>query len=235
MSFHLLEAHWGSRPESLDECAARLVTLSEKLAQLHKRLASWKPKSRANGTDAGTQLSTELALNYLRPTKDNSAIADSKVERLGFTFDLWDGKGISFSGLLGANEVTSSRSNQVRIKLPAPQSPNGAELYAPNIARGLIGALVQALDPDWAVLTTALVQQSQPREQFLPQVGWFTYLNSGPHRPAALPGNTVPVRNTEIGQGRLFSTGDSYESASPAAAQELRVSLVSAGLLTPMR
>lgn len=235
MSFHLLEAHWGSRPESLDECAARLVVLSDKLARLHQRLATWKPKSRANGAETGTLISMELAHKYLRPTKDNSAIPDSKLERMGFTFDLWDGKGISFSGLLGANEVTNSRSNQVRIKLPSPQSLEGAELYAPDMARSLIRALAESLDPDWAVLTTALIQQGQPNADFLPQVGWFTYLKSGPHRATAAPGNVLPVPNTDFPQGRLFSTGDSYESATVVAVQEFREMLVSAGLLTPMR
>jgi len=106
--------------------------------------------------------------------------------------------------------------------------PEGARSGAEGIYRAadeLLAGVVEAWEPEWAVLTSHELRESLGSDVDQPVVGWLTYL--GPSRDAGGLG-------AEFKSGTLIRASDSWESVAASDLSSVIEALAETGALGPV-
>jgi hypothetical protein len=130
------------------------------------------------------------------------------IEELGFRYSMWNRNpaAVSLSGKAGAYP-TANIPNNVVLNFPDPTG-SGVELYEPSTLQQIFETVVDAWDPDWAILGTRPWRDAQDPGQNEPQIGWMDYFAESPtrHLPVNVPGAEPFHHGMRLRQG--FSPAD---------------------------
>ncbi len=223
--------------------------MSQVLATCHQLLANWYEK--ADSRQQALQTKIELEQDALARHFEASRVEPMELEA-GFAVGWWNGadenKALDIRIACGATSVPGVY-NVVSLGLPRP-SKCVADLYRAEVLEKVLVALVNAWEPDWAVLTShdlgdrlydpdpdADPEAEARRPAGKPKIGWFTYLHAARLGEATGP---WPCEVVEIaGRGSLFIlTRDHRVSGSRAEdvalARELDKRLEAARALEPI-
>lgn len=197
-----LGAYWGDRPESAVVCGDRLARCLSLMTSVSSYLSGWRPKGQTE-SDAlssasidGSDLVGLLEAGVNRRDADGTPILE-----LGFRWAAWNGDAgmpVSISLTCGASMARAGVSNAFVLNLPK-LSQSGAEEIYDDMER-LLWAVVEAWDPDSAVVTSHELRESVGLEA-RPTAGWLTYL--GPDRDAVDMGS-------DFGAGTLIRASDNW-------------------------
>ena len=213
----VVAAHWGSRRESLDECATRAGRLLISLRGCDPIFSQWVEflGTGTTWTERAVQL-TEKDLKAILSRGQNRRDTDgSPIPELGF------GVGLSTPGKQKESAHVSvhcgaySRyvGNDCLIELPS-EGPAALRLLRMDALKCILSSLVASWNPDMGVVTSS---------EFQAQVGtltpgWLTYLKKEPDALGSLP---APSRATPFGSGVLVVMTEELLSANNPAHLEL--------------
>lgn len=153
MSSPFIAAYWSRREEPANSCATRLAILISKIGARHPLLQGWKKKGRSR-TEAQSEpigVSAEEIVKLFKTNNDE--IKGSAILELGFNISLWNGNdnhGIALSATCGA--FADCMTNSVVLHLPPGHDENVLEGVDLKL---LVQDFVDALDPDFAMLTSS--------------------------------------------------------------------------------
>lgn len=176
-----LAGFWGPRGESAEECACRWLRFFRQLEALgSEALGAWG--LRAGSRNAVRELVLERA--NLATVVQKGRTRD--YEKTGFVFGAWNRKdvprAVGFNAICGAS--TSVVLNVAYLTLHSASAEDVREWT--GLAGGMMGALVEAWEPDWGFFVTdPLRDQQQDRDPRAPVAGYLTYLWRG--RSEAVP------------------------------------------------
>jgi len=167
--------------------------------------------------------------SLLRGGRNRRASESSVISDLGYLTGLWNG---DFDQSVGLSITCGSWSprllNAIVLNLPNPAG-RAVVLVEPATAKALVQVMVDAWDPDWAMLGTNTLRSAQHPQPRQPVVGWLTYLAGDRPRPDALPDG---VTMEPMGRGGvLVALTPRFEDATPALARETAETLDAAGAL----
>lgn len=164
--------YWKERQESRDAASSRIATFLESLRREQASLATWyrRARSRAAALRAPIQPDVATIASNLRVNRRDAD--NAPIPELGYRFSAWNGRTTSLSAHIGS--FTPFVGNSIVLDFDADDA-----LLTELEQQRLLEALVQAFDPDHAVVTnSALLDRVRAKEPW--EAGWFTYSrNSG--------------------------------------------------------
>lgn len=96
-------AYWGSRPETQQDAARRLLAFIERGSEISEALGSWYPKQRRKPTRPLKPIATELGELASRLKSNRRDTDGTVIEELGFSIGVWNGESMSLSATIGAS------------------------------------------------------------------------------------------------------------------------------------
>lgn len=184
------------RQESAHACAVRFARMATALAAIHPAFARWNRQARTARLAKVPFCTMPPDIDELtKMIESRRHIADVSREvmaDLGFHFSAWNGisgpSGVWFRMNVGAYLTTHSFPNQVNFVFQQLEEAN-EDLLNPKILKAVLLTLIDAWEPDWALLTDrgyshALVERG-PLPLFT--AGWMTYLAAPHARRLRLP------------------------------------------------
>ena len=224
-------AYWPARAESAGACAARAVVAFERLAAVDELLRSWSLKgARRAAARLPFDAHVESVLQALTAGRNRRDDDGSVIDALGFSLGVWNGDGADPVGLsirCGISAAIPGLSNAVVLTLPA-NSARSAGLYSRQGTGRLIGALVEAWEPDWATMTSNSLREAQAVTGGRPVLGYLTYVSAGRGEVRPLP---APFGVEHLAAGSIVSV-DNSAAVEPAMMARLSAMLGS-NLLRP--
>lgn len=223
-----LGAYWGGRPEDSQTCANRLTQCLSAIASVSPSLSRWKPKGRSESValaapfTESSELQKQLQSGVNRRDFDGSAIPE-----LGMRWSSWNGDTTLTAAITvtcGADAATSGILNSFVLKLPEFAANGASEIF--GAAESLMTGVVEAWEPDWAVLTSHQLRESIYLEPDQPTVGWLTYVG--------------PSRNTGglgwgLAGGKLIRSHERWEDLDVEALRPTIETLADSGALGAIR
>ncbi|MGI5175326.1 Imm52 family immunity protein [Dactylosporangium sp. CA-152071] len=201
-SFYL-GAYWGPRAESVGSCAERLADCIGRLGAAHPVLSAWHRKGRSVSAASAQPIDTgrDALEVLLSEGRDRTDIGGEVIEELGFHAALWNrGAAVSLRTLCGAVPAAPFVSNSCVLG-PFSPSDTAAVLFEPAVARGILMALVEAWDPQWAAFTSNAMRESQHPSPGRPVAGWLTYVAGDKDLHSPPPGVIVE----KVAEGTLIT------------------------------
>ncbi|CAM3417769.1 hypothetical protein BOSP111201_03980 [Bordetella sputigena] len=202
---YIAAAYWGPRKESAAACAARANRLVSSLSKISPYLAGWRAKGRTRRQALAAQpLDCSLeALSALFSAGRNHRDIDGVVmEELGFSIGVWNGGdhegASSLSMRCGLFSTVPGLSNSVVISLPSILEPCIAEF-----CKDLVSVLVDAWEPDWAVVTSTTAIAA--RSEHGPFLDRALYVSSSIAVPEIVANALLPKK---LSNGHLFLSAD---------------------------
>lgn len=214
MSFYL-GAYWGPRREDDAECARRLGRCLEAIATYSPLFADWY-----DVRDGVTAAAPPPADWVIVPRSDDSLAkrlrrgvnrrdtTGEPVHELGFSLRLWNLKEREAGGgnlSVHCGGCSEHLLNSFLLDLPPRQIEPG--VYQPPTARGLMEAVIDCWQPDWATWTSRALRRLQRRDDTAPAkpLGWATYFSARPGSAHDLPPGAALHA---LGRGWLLTIGD---------------------------
>lgn len=192
-----LGAYWGSRAESVDSCASRLAECLRALAGLTPVLSQWKPKGRSLSKALATpvvEVRESRLAELLEHGVNRSEMDGTIISELGYSWAMWNGLSGAAAGvgvLCSATTANIGVPNSFVLELPHPSEEVAAPLYERERMAALLGAVTNAWNPAWAVVTSPGLRGARAWQRAQPQVGWMTYLGADRSVPSGLTGAEV--------------------------------------------
>lgn len=228
-----LGAYWGPRPESAQVCAQRLVTCLKGLGATSDVLRSWflKGNTQREALQRPVTIETGSLADVLLAGLNRRDVNNSVITELGYSAGLWNGNTKTSAGFrvrCGASTtVARMMSNTFVLDLP----PFGqADAPDPVPLKSFIHAVIDAWEPDWAVLVSDALRDAQQTHPRQPVIGWMTYLSSWRGAIPALPDDFFAE---PMDGGTLIVFDKDPSALSTLKVQELATLLSAAGLLRP--
>jgi hypothetical protein len=167
-------AYWGARPESREECATRVSRFLSQIAQKRPEFSAWHrlARTKKKALESRIGLSVEEVQKAL--TTHRGDIDKKPIPELGYIAGLWNGRDDAGMRLFVTCGCYSERvSNAVVLDLP--KKHNNPDLFDPNLLLSLLVDIVDAFDPDDAVVTSSEYTQEHVEEWRASKCGWFVY------------------------------------------------------------
>lgn len=171
--------YWGGRPEGAEECASRVLRLTDKLSSIDPGFAVWQVVVSAQASRPLPGDATRLAslMEERNPERGNSPFVVSLVswrqgEEVGASVR------VSCGGSAGVPGVVNS------VVLEPVYEGYGHAPWLRN-ARAIIGSAVEVFEPDWAALLAPEHRHEQSTTARVPIVGGLTYLDGWRGEPPA--------------------------------------------------
>jgi hypothetical protein len=221
-----LFAYWGSRRESLTDCARRALALLHGLASLDAIFTRWYEPPRMALDVFKREIPRDLPTVELLLGRGR----DRTFPSLGFSHGLWTaerpGEPASRIHFRCGSFRTSPRvpaGNMITIDLPPVE-----RLLHPDVLARLFAILVAAWAPDWGV-----VHPTWYRRDAHETAGWLTYVAAPPDALPALPD---AARLLPVGRRGTLVAATEYplvrgDRAQRAALDRLCDALLQAGYL----
>jgi hypothetical protein len=197
-------AYWGSRQESVDDCANRALRLLRGLGALHPAFDTWyrRGSSLPEALQHRVIPEREAISSLLKSGQIRTDIDGFVIEELGYSMNMWTGKEAPAELSIGCGKFIRSEPVKNAVILTLPRSVGDiTELSRPTTARAVIQLLVDCWEPDWVTWTSREWRNAQSATQSPPVFGWMTYL-SQPFDPAELPS---AVTLEQFGSGYLVT------------------------------
>lgn len=222
-----LGAYWGDRAEDADSCAERLARCLSAMASVSADLSGWRPKGRSRSEALASPAVAAVDLIGLLEAGVNRRDSDGSVmPELGMRWSAWNGNtafAASVSVTCGACATEAGVLNSFVLKLPEATRPGAEGVY--SAADELLAGVVEAWEPEWAVLTSHELRESLGLDAGQPVVGWLTYLG---------PGRDTGGLGTGFGLGTLIRASDSWEAVVTSDLSPVIEELAEAGALGPV-
>lgn len=193
MSDEFLSAFWGPRREPVEECARRLESSITQLGAHSELLRQWYGLGLSRAEAQGRPIAirrdalVELLLKGRSKRDDNHKI----IEEAGVHARIWNGADDDLAAVVDVTCACSAQvlgvMNNFGLDLPMAATP----LVELSTTLALLRIVVEAWDPDWAVVTTQALREAQMPKVRTPFVGWLTYLSPGRGDPGAVKGAAV--------------------------------------------
>lgn len=239
-----LEAYWGSRKESIDECAAHVLDCLRQLAVGDEAFAQpWLKcgNSRKEALANKIELTSESLRNLLAKGRNRYDTTKEVIEDLGFylgrLWNGWDDEAAAHVAFhCGAYPKLMPMPNDCLIEFPYG-GPAANRIVQVNKLGCVMAAVVSSWDPDVAAVSSYQMRAAvYPQTHRGPWAGWLTYLSD---RYGALPALPEGCEVTRLeGQGSLIVLKgfDRLTASNPAhveAVWQLSDVLERAGMLAP--
>lgn len=201
--------YWGAREECVDSCAGRLGEFLGRLRSRHRLLGTWyelgDTLQEARQRQVAPRLD-ELRRHLLAGRNRTDSEPREVIERLGYSFDVWNGQDDADAGLMVHCGCYARRvGNSCVIDLPDVLVESEA-LYRVGVARSVMRDLVECWEPDWATWTSRRLREEQSGQRGKVVAGFATYLSPAlACRVQSLPDRVV---SEQVGEGVLFTLGD---------------------------
>ena len=221
-----IDAYWTARHETALSCGARLASMLEQLGAIHPDFAQWfaGAEKRAGGsvpTDRLSLVADSLA-QHLSDGMVRRDSDDAPVPELGNRLHAWNGIENDRRCLLevtaGAVASGGPFANDVDLKLRKATATN-ADLVTPNVLKSCLLWMVDAWEPEWAVLWDWDYWKhiQDPNTGHLPKIrsGWMTYL-SAPYARRIVPPIEAGHESVKGGGLLLSATGELFSADNPA-------------------
>jgi len=197
----MLGAYWGPRKESIDQCAARMVSFFDALAHSDPALATWyeRGKSRQAAIASVANVHDQsYVLGLLERGRNRKDIGRSVIEDLGFHVGLWNGgisgrdAGLSITcGLCWTGSGNAGLLNSVVLDLPQDLG----ELGQSEKMSSLLSSVADVWNPEWAGIMSKDAMRSRNFNARVPFVDWMLFT------PRELPLSNPPFSVARTGSG----------------------------------
>lgn len=225
-----LNARWGDRKESLDDCANRASHCLQKLAECDVAFSRWflKGRSREEALKRPFQPTFEACRELLDRGRHYRDIPRTLIEEMGFMIALWNGEdgssAVNIRFQAGAYPAVAALPavNECMIELPIG-GPVADRLLREERLRSVLIAVVESWNPDWARVSTYQMRQAiypQPYQGI--QIGWLTYLSDRYEPIPQLPAGYRMVPIDSFGTLVEISDIDRLTAANPAHVEAVR-------------
>jgi hypothetical protein len=205
--FNLL-AYWMARPESIDECADRLLRLFEQLTRCDVTLSQWFKKGRSRKDALRHQVDVanrEPLVAILEKGRNRTDVGKEIIHELGFSISLWNGgapdQEVGLSVDCGSYAEYSLLPNHVILNLSGTL---GGLADVAGMQR-VLEATATAWEPIWAGIMSDEAQNSRgfPADPF---IDWMVYLANEwlPTVPALSP----PASAKALDKGTIIVVQD---------------------------
>jgi len=223
-------AYWGSRQESIEDCAQRLCSFLRCAAGCSSYFSRWFLRGQSIRDALKHEVLADVAFirNLLTSGKHFN-------ENLGFHVGLWNGVADE-AGTVGLSVTCGSSSpwvnNACVINLPT-LSESSTHILQISTLKALVICVAIAFDPDWCILTSDVhLDILATKDSDEPFAGWLLYL---PSRHGMIPKPDMPATAELIdGLGTLLvATTEPFDIANPvhmAAASAINAALKMQGL-----
>lgn len=197
----VLGAYWSDRPETAGRCAARLLSLIERLEAIDPLFTGWFAARTAAPLPRDPAAVTELLLADREHGIDGTPVPDAGCSLVVLSGPAGAGAGLSVrcGGYAGIPGLRNS------VVLEPLRGIEGSDVWVGEAER-LVTAVIEAWEPDWAVLGPSSFRSAQRDRADAPHVGALTYLSEALGTVPALPDD---VRTTRTARGWMLSLIDS--------------------------
>jgi Immunity protein 52 len=217
-------AYWAIREEDVGSCADRMLKFLNALGRVHPLLGTWfKPAGQnISATDRPVEQTLDTMRALLLAGRNRGDTDGAVIEDLGFSASLWTGQETAAGLRVGCGMYNRAVNNAVVLNLPPPEGL-GLEVYAPRAAYGVMRALADCWEPEWATLISRALRRAQEAPPRSPVVGWMTYL-ALPRRVdvARLPSGTSAEM---LPEGTLVIAGSDVRQVSEETVLAVRAAL----------
>ncbi|MFC3650355.1 Imm52 family immunity protein [Dyella humi] len=184
-------AYWGSRQESLDQCAARLERYLSALRSFPV-LADWYLQGgsvrQASGKTPITQFGDGILTELLRAGRNKYDTKPGVIENLGYRVGLWNRRGETESASLligcGMYSTNPRLSNAVVLALPSNLETLSTDTQ--SAIKRLLCVHVEAWNPDWSAVFASQCDAIKNRKGNGPFLDKMLWLKSGTKAPEGL-------------------------------------------------
>ncbi len=235
-------AYWGVRQESAEQCAHRASRFLTGLARIHTTFGRWYEtgESREAATRQPIAADEQSLLDRLQKGRNRTDFGQKAMPELGFRLNLWtqeptDGESSSLRITCGVYAPRPGVNSCV-LNLPGEGARADQVLRVP-ILTSVLQTMVDAWQPDWAVVTSNTYQRTVPfPPSNAPRMGWLVYLSNARGTISELPPpfQVIPLQSGNI----IVVTDERFTADNPdhvAAANHLAELLASAGVAGPLR
>lgn len=195
-------------------------------------LSRWKPRGKSLADALATPEIHEVQLvEMLERGVNRTDFGGSIIVELGYSWSAWNGVSSAQAGLsvrCGAFAAEKGVPNAVVVNFPNPSEE--AALYERATIAAMVGGVVRAWSPEWAVATSDQLRRSRTRTGSQPIVGWMTYLGSGRPVPKAIPGAEV----TSLGDGTMVVVAEEWAQVTSMAVGAVADELEASDALRPL-
>ena len=180
-----IDTYGGPRQESARACAVRFARMATALSAIHSAFARWNQQG-DTAREAGIPFcAMPPDIGELTKTIEiGRHVADISREvmaHLGYALSAWNAirgpAGVWFRMNVGAYSASLRFPNQVHFMFRRAEDANH-DLLSPKIMKAVLLTLVDAWEPDWAILTDENYAHALFERGPLPlfRAGWMTYL-----------------------------------------------------------
>lgn len=195
-------AYWGSRREDLACCARRLHECLSQLTHCDEVFGRWfklgYSKKQALAHEVGCGVGQLESVLCRVPVGDRGTA--TYKDTLYYSFGLWNGRddeGVcSLSGACGGFPPGSSQVNSFVLHLPSNGAPGNRVVQRDRVWELLI-AIVQAWEPDWAVVSSDYVRNIRRAGSREPDCAWMYFLSA---RRGGVTRLSPPAHSRPLGQ-----------------------------------
>lgn len=224
--WYRMDARWTARHETALSCGARLARMLEQLAAIHPDLAHWfAGAEERNGGSVPTDRLSLVAASLAKHLSEGMVRRDSDdapVPELGNRLHAWNGidtdRGCLLEVTAGAVASGGPFANDVDLKFRKATAIN-ADLVTPDVLKSSLLCMVDAWEPDWAVLWDwdYWKRIQNPNTGQLPKIrsGWMTYLSAAYARRISPP---IEAKRESVKDGGLLlmATEELFSADDPA-------------------
>jgi len=233
---YFVGAYWGNRSEDPNACAEHTAKLLRALAMRDEVFGQWFLKGRSQGAALASRIKDAHDLRRAFEGGANRRDIDgSAIRGLGRRVGLWNGRSDSACSLAikcGGNLSAPQQWIPNSCVLTMPEERPAADRLA-NVDEllSILGDMISAFDPDWAVVDSVRSHHTSPAGT--PTIGWITYLSDLKPEFSDLPNG---VRVTPLGRGAaIVVTTARFEPSNQehvTLAEELQRTLAARGVLS---
>jgi hypothetical protein len=239
-----LQARWGDRRESVDDCAGHAAECLRLLAACDESFIQWFKlgNSRKEALTRRFEPTFESCRDLLAKGCNRRDSDKSVIENLGFRMALWSGSeddsavGIRFHGGAYPAVPRMPNPNDGVVDLPYGGSA-GERILEVNRLRQILSAVVEGWNPDWARVSTFHMREAiYPRLYQGVEVGWLTFFSDRYGPLPKLPDGYEVIRIENLGSLIVIRGIDRLTASNSAhvdAVRRLSEVLETAGLLVP--
>jgi Immunity protein 52 len=218
-----IATYGGPREESARACAVRFARMATALATIHPAFARWNRTAytarRANAPFCTMPPDIGELTKTIERGRQIADVSREVMRDLGFSISGWNGEegpgGVGFRMHVGAYTTTMRFPNQAHFTFGRLEEDN-QDLLDIKILKAVLLTLVDAWEPDWAVLTDdnyihALVERG-PFPRF--SSGWVSYL-AAPYARKVLPPPKAIVEPVAGGGILMLATNEPFSIDQP--------------------